>query len=267
MQIDTGKLHCHCYLRVTRTRSHRLRLAGHGISCLSASIKRTLPAGRLWTRLPCRYEGNDWKALNHPLADRPRDASMQCTTDSHYGLTAHPIDLLRSPVLQRVCEECIPVQNNPQTRYQQWREPCRGLHVIVWSGKKSMSERLPVPLERIVVGPRDFTSEWRGFEPRVPNRSPAPRRRASIPTRMYFVSSTNCESPHRSSVLVAAHIIHAGVYAEHLEDKLMDHELVMSQFTINELAWKLRDNFEFTEDEPCKSPQSSVGGLRNGFTC
>ena len=52
-----------------------------------------------------------------------------------------------------------------------------------------------------------------------------------------------------SSVLVAAHISRAGVCAELLEDVLMDHELVMSQFIIDELARKLRDNFKFTEDE------------------
>jgi len=52
-----------------------------------------------------------------------------------------------------------------------------------------------------------------------------------------------------SSVLVAAHISRAGVCAELLEDVLMDHELVMSQFIIDELARKLRDKFKFTEDE------------------
>ncbi len=52
-----------------------------------------------------------------------------------------------------------------------------------------------------------------------------------------------------SSVLVAAHISRAGVCAELLEDVLMDHELVMSQFIIDELARTLRDKFKFTEDE------------------
>jgi uncharacterized protein len=52
-----------------------------------------------------------------------------------------------------------------------------------------------------------------------------------------------------SSVLVAAHISRAGVCAELLEDVLMDHELVMSQFIIDELARKLRDKFKFNEDE------------------
>ena len=52
-----------------------------------------------------------------------------------------------------------------------------------------------------------------------------------------------------SSVLVAAHISRAGVCAELLEDALMDHELVMSQFIIDELARKLREKFKFAEDE------------------
>jgi putative PIN family toxin of toxin-antitoxin system len=52
-----------------------------------------------------------------------------------------------------------------------------------------------------------------------------------------------------SSVLVAAHISRAGVCAELLEDVLMDHELVMSQFIIDELARKLRDKVKFTDDE------------------
>ena len=51
------------------------------------------------------------------------------------------------------------------------------------------------------------------------------------------------------SVLVAVHISRAGVCAELLEDVLMDHALVMSQFIIDELARKLRDKFKFTEDE------------------
>jgi uncharacterized protein len=52
-----------------------------------------------------------------------------------------------------------------------------------------------------------------------------------------------------SSVLVAAHISRAGVCAGLLEDVLMDHELVISQFIIDELVRKLREKFEFPEDE------------------
>lgn len=52
-----------------------------------------------------------------------------------------------------------------------------------------------------------------------------------------------------SSVLVAAHISRAGVCAELLDDVLMDHELVMSEFIIDELARKLREKFKFSEDE------------------
>ena len=52
-----------------------------------------------------------------------------------------------------------------------------------------------------------------------------------------------------SSVLVAAHISRAGVCAELLEDVLMDHELVISQFVIDELGRKLREKFKFPENE------------------
>lgn len=48
-----------------------------------------------------------------------------------------------------------------------------------------------------------------------------------------------------SSVLVAAHISRAGVCAELLEDVLMDHELVASEFILDELARKLREKFHF----------------------
>jgi putative PIN family toxin of toxin-antitoxin system len=52
-----------------------------------------------------------------------------------------------------------------------------------------------------------------------------------------------------SSVLIAAHISRAGVCAELLEDVLMDHELVISQFIVDELARKLREKFGFPENE------------------
>jgi uncharacterized protein len=48
-----------------------------------------------------------------------------------------------------------------------------------------------------------------------------------------------------SSVLVAAHISRAGVCSELLEDILLDHELVTSEFILEELARKLREKFHF----------------------
>ena len=48
-----------------------------------------------------------------------------------------------------------------------------------------------------------------------------------------------------SSVLIAAHISRAGVCAELLEDVLMDHELITSEFILDELARKLREKFHF----------------------
>ena len=49
-----------------------------------------------------------------------------------------------------------------------------------------------------------------------------------------------------SSVLVAAYISRAGVCAELLEDILVEHEWVISEFIIDELARKLRDKFKFS---------------------
>jgi putative PIN family toxin of toxin-antitoxin system len=46
-----------------------------------------------------------------------------------------------------------------------------------------------------------------------------------------------------SSVLIAAHISRAGVCAELLEDLLLHHELVVSEFILEELRRKLRDKF------------------------
>ena len=48
-----------------------------------------------------------------------------------------------------------------------------------------------------------------------------------------------------SSVLVAAHISRAGVCAELLEDVLLHHELVISDFILEELCRKLVEKFEF----------------------
>lgn len=52
-----------------------------------------------------------------------------------------------------------------------------------------------------------------------------------------------------SSVLIAAHISRAGVCAELLEDVLMDHDLVISAFILDELARKLREKFGFPDNE------------------
>lgn len=50
-----------------------------------------------------------------------------------------------------------------------------------------------------------------------------------------------------SSVLIAAHISRAGVCAELLEDLLLHHELVTSDFILEELDRKLREKFGFTQ--------------------
>lgn len=52
-----------------------------------------------------------------------------------------------------------------------------------------------------------------------------------------------------SSVLIAAAISRAGVCAELLEDVLTHHELVISDFIVDEVAEKLRDKFRFRESE------------------
>jgi len=48
-----------------------------------------------------------------------------------------------------------------------------------------------------------------------------------------------------SSVLIAAHISRAGVCAELLEDLLLHHELVTSEFILQELRRKLMEKFNF----------------------
>ena len=48
-----------------------------------------------------------------------------------------------------------------------------------------------------------------------------------------------------SSVLIAAHISRAGVCAELLEEVLLHHELVTSEFILEELARKLHEKFHF----------------------
>ena len=52
-----------------------------------------------------------------------------------------------------------------------------------------------------------------------------------------------------SSVLIAAHISRAGVCAELLEDLLLHHELVTSEFVLNELRRKLVEKFSFPKSE------------------
>lgn len=52
-----------------------------------------------------------------------------------------------------------------------------------------------------------------------------------------------------SSVLIAAHISRAGVCAELLEDLLLHHDLVTSEFILGELARKLVDKFRFPQRE------------------
>jgi uncharacterized protein len=52
-----------------------------------------------------------------------------------------------------------------------------------------------------------------------------------------------------SSVLIAAHISRAGVCAELLEDVLLHHELVTSEFILEELCRKLVEKFSFPERE------------------
>lgn len=52
-----------------------------------------------------------------------------------------------------------------------------------------------------------------------------------------------------SSVLIAASISRAGVCAELLEDVLTHHELLISDFIAEELSRKLRDKFNFSENE------------------
>jgi putative PIN family toxin of toxin-antitoxin system len=52
-----------------------------------------------------------------------------------------------------------------------------------------------------------------------------------------------------SSVLIAASISRAGVCAELFEDVLTHHELIVSDYIIEELARKLRDKFKFPQNE------------------
>ena len=66
-----------------------------------------------------------------------------------------------------------------------------------------------------------------------------------------------------SSVLVAAHISRAGVCAELLEEVLMSHELVLSDYILGELRDKLWEKLGFPEEiveaaSPNPSPSASA---------
>ena len=52
-----------------------------------------------------------------------------------------------------------------------------------------------------------------------------------------------------SSVLITAHISRAGVCAELLEDLLLHHDLVTSEFILGELGHKLVEKFAFPRRE------------------
>jgi uncharacterized protein len=61
-----------------------------------------------------------------------------------------------------------------------------------------------------------------------------------------------------SSVLIAAHISRAGVCAQLLEDILLHHELVASEFILEELSRKLCEKFDF----PAADAKQVVAFLR-----
>ena len=50
-----------------------------------------------------------------------------------------------------------------------------------------------------------------------------------------------------TSTLIAAHISRAGVCAELMEDILLNHELIISEFILEELQRKLREKFGFPD--------------------
>lgn len=52
-----------------------------------------------------------------------------------------------------------------------------------------------------------------------------------------------------SSVLIAAHISRAGVCAELLDDVLLHHDLVISEFILDEVCRKLIEKFRFSKRE------------------
>ena len=61
-----------------------------------------------------------------------------------------------------------------------------------------------------------------------------------------------------SSVLIAAHISRAGVCAELLEDLLLHHELVTSEFILGEVGRKLVEKFNF----PLREAAQVTGFIR-----
>jgi putative PIN family toxin of toxin-antitoxin system len=61
-----------------------------------------------------------------------------------------------------------------------------------------------------------------------------------------------------SSVLIAAHISRAGVCAELLEDLLLHHELVTSDFILEELGRKLLEKFNY----PIRDTAQATGFIR-----
>ena len=61
-----------------------------------------------------------------------------------------------------------------------------------------------------------------------------------------------------SSVLIAAHISRAGVCAELLEEILLHHDLVISEFILAELTGKLKEKFNF----PVRDAAQIVAFLR-----
>ena len=61
-----------------------------------------------------------------------------------------------------------------------------------------------------------------------------------------------------SSVLIAAHISRAGVCAELLEDVLLHHELVISDFILEELGESSLRNSIFRSAMPIRSAPSFV---------
>jgi uncharacterized protein len=52
-----------------------------------------------------------------------------------------------------------------------------------------------------------------------------------------------------TSTLIAAHISRAGVCSELMEDVLIHHELVLSEYILEELARTLRDKFAYPEQD------------------
>ncbi len=56
-----------------------------------------------------------------------------------------------------------------------------------------------------------------------------------------------------SSVLIAAHISRAGVCSELVEDVLLRHELVVSEFILGEVARKLVEKFHYSSSDAAEN--------------